>query len=282
MVPYFLLSLILGQPLSLSSLWRLVYGSDQTIDSVTSPHLWFLPCFFLSSITFQFINIIFKKSISRLALVVICGIISCLLDYKNSIVLHVGNISLCLTGHADESSATCYNIGFPFNFNIALTGVVLMYIGSMLRLLYNRYLILTNKKYLLLSIIVCLPLGYFTYRSNLSYVATNWIYPINAISWAVYGNYLLFLFTSVFLSVAYFNIAALVDNRYFAKWGKYTLAIYAFHPFILNILNRVAKSMNIDYLSVNGVIEIYSLLILFISIGLIPLIRKIDKHLIGE
>ena len=40
--------------------------------------------------------------------------------------------------------------------------------------------------------------------------------------------------------------------------------------------------MKVDILNVYGPLEIYTLLILIICIVSIPIIRKIDNHLIGE
>ena len=281
-IPYLLLALIFGNPLNVSTLFRILWGSDQTVDSVTSSHLWFLPCFFISSFIYQILFIIIKKPTFRLLIIILMGTISSLLDYNSTITIQLGGALIYLSGHAETSALSIYNLGFPFDLNVAFTGIVFMYMGTVLKKMYDRYELLENKQYLLASITLIFPLGFLFYKLNMGYVTTTWIYAINAISWAVYGNYLYFLLASFLLSVAFLNVAALINNKYFARWGQYTLAIYAFHPFIMYSLNRYMQAMKVDILNVYGPLEIYTLLILIICIVSIPIIRKIDNHLIGE
>ena len=165
------------------------------------------------------------------------GTISSLLDYNSTITIQLGGALIYLSGHAETSALSIYNLGFPFDLNVAFTGIVFMYMGTVLKKMYDRYELLENKQYLLASFL---------------------------------------------LSVAFLNVAALINNKYFARWGQYTLAIYAFHPFIMYSLNRYMQAMKVDILNVYGPLEIYTLLILIICIVSIPIIRKIDNHLIGE
>ena len=114
--PFFLLCLIFGPPLSIPTLIRLIYGRTAGMEGTA--HLWFLPCFFLSAILFQVINIVLRlKNFSCFLVFVFLGFISSVLDYESGISFNVGSKILHFTGYGTSDSLHLY-WGFPYTMNV--------------------------------------------------------------------------------------------------------------------------------------------------------------------
>lgn len=178
------------------------------------------------------------------------------------------------TGRSDGSE---YFLGMPFLINVAFSGIVFIYIGFLLRKLIERVSSITKKKWSLAIMIVCTLVGYVLYRIN------NGDTTLLAMSQADYGNYALFITTSVLLGISTLMLAILIDNPLFAKYGQYTMSIYAFHLAIVFIPTLIFKICPIcinNYPELKGIV--YGAIILIVSCVLIPFIQKIDSNLIGE
>ena len=118
---------------------------------------------------------------------------------------------------------------------------------------------------------------------RIKYFANEGNNHLLAMSYAQYGTYIYFFIGALSLSVFVILVSRLVDNRYFAKYGKYTLPIYAFHLVLVFVPDFLFKILHVDMSAlpeIKGVV--YGTIVLGVSCLLIPLIRKIDSNLIGE
>lgn len=275
LIPFALLSCIFGHPLTTDFLPRLLYGRITGVGGIA--HLWFLPCFFISAVLFNLLFLIINDKWLRIFIVTISGAISASLDYDSDVMINIGTRTLHLTGFSSNPSGVEMFWGFPYTFNVALSGVVLMYIGHVLRMLFDRAKVVANKGRCLVIAIFCFTLGTFTYYSNQQFITDDFPYKLITMSWAIYGNYLLFMITSVLLTVSVLCVSALIDNPITAKYGKSTMEIYAFHPFIMSF---VGITLSLSHIPLAGGFT-NSVLTLVICCLLIPLIRTIDPALVG-
>lgn len=106
---------------------------------------------------------------------------------------------------------------------------------------------------------------------------------LTAMSYGKYGNYIYFILSSVLLSSATFLIALLIDNPLFAKYGKLTLPIYAFHLIAVGAVNMIySHSVELLFESYNLMAVAVGTVSLIITCAIIPIIRGVDSNLIGE
>lgn len=275
MVTFVLLSLIFGPPLSLPYLIRvLFYG--RTAGVIGTEHLWFLPCFFLSALIFNILIIATRREIYRFGIVCVLGVISSFLCYESNICINLGSKVLHLTGYGYSNEIDLY-WGFPYTFNVSLTGCVLMYIGLILRKVFERFKVIEKKRLYIPVGFVCLLVGSVGYYINQSLLNNDFVFKLITMSHAIYGNYLLFLLVSTCLTITTICIACHVNNALFSRYGKETMAIYAFHPFIMGIVGFAFSILCIP--DFDGIIK--SVFTILICCLLIPIIRKIDPALVG-
>ena len=274
-VPFALLSCMFGHPLTTDFLPRLIYGRISGVNGIA--HLWFLPCFFFSAVLFNAIFILIKNNWFRLLCVAICGILSAYLSYDTDICVHIGLKTIHLTGYSPDPTAGELYWGFPYTANVALTGVVLMYIGTVLRRCFEKLSIIASKGLCALVAITSLTIGALSYHLNQEFITNDFLFKLITMSWAIYGNYLLFLITSVLLSVSVLCLSVLIDNPVTSKYGKSTMEIYAFHPFVMSFAGILLSLLHIP---LSGGLS-NSVLTLLICCLLIPIIRTIDPALVG-
>lgn len=275
LVPYFLLSLILGNAINQKGLVFLAYGSIQSITGVTSTHLWFLPCYFLAVWLFNVLEILTSRVKWMLSFVILLMLLfAAYFDSAKELMITVGAYHIHFTGNDVTIGKNIY-LGFPLAFNVAFTAIVFIYIGMYIR----RFLMMIESKCFLQIIvgISSLVIGV------IAYVANDGNDRLLAMSYAQYGTYVYFLIAAISLSVFVILLSKLVDNRCFAKYGKYTLPIYAFHLALAFVPEYLFKALHIDmneFQEIKGLV--YGTIILAVSCLLIPMIRKIDSNLIGE
>ena len=149
LVPYFMWALIWSQ-LSIKNITNIFYGSNETLEYI-NPHLWFLPCMFLSSVMFELIRwgaIKFKKNkyLVYILTIFICMIACVLLPIKNS--------------------------GYPFGANIAICATIFIALGNIIKDVVKK----VDKVYILLIIMAISLIGIYFYKYNLSskYRACNY------------------------------------------------------------------------------------------------------------
>lgn len=197
--------------------------------------------------------------------------ISAFLNSESSLGISIGHFVLYFTG-VDVNTGNELHLGFPFALNIAFTGMALIYAGYLIRKIFDR---LRYKNWLLILIAIFSAIvGIVLFYSN----AGN--ERLIAMSYAEYGNYMLFFGAAVLLSLVIVILAKFVDNRLFAKYGQYTLAIYGFHLTLTFIGNVMVKFVNIPDANLTAIIV--GTITLVLSCVLIPIIRYIDPYILGE
>ena len=155
-------------------------------------------------------------------------------------------------------------MGMPFSFNVACSGVTFMYIGHLIRVLLDK-----APKVMLMGTL------FFELNGGCNH--------LTAMSYGSYGNYIYFILSSVLLGSATLLIALLIDNPLFAKYGKLTLPIYAFHLLVVGAVNMVYTHGIALYLgSYNLKAIVVGSVSLIDTCSIIPIIRAIDSNLIGE
>lgn len=195
-------------------------------------------------------------------------------DSTKDCMIPLGAHSIHLTGNGVTTGKNFY-MGFPLAFNVAFTAIVFIYIGTYIR----RFLLLIEKRRFMQLVVTILSLC----LGIIAYVANEGNNHLLAMSYAQYGTYLYFLIGALSLSVFVILVSRLVDNRCFAKYGKYTLPIYAFHLALIFVPDYLFKILHVDMTAIPEIKGIvYGTIILAVSCLLIPLIRKIDSNLIGE
>ena len=111
LIPYFLFAMILCFGKNTYYDWiNILYGSRNSLfASSTFTPLWFLPCFFVSSIVFILVNKI-ERSLLRIITILI-----------------VGSLGYLLSG------IDVVSWKWPFNLDVAFVGVMLMGLGNLLK-----------------------------------------------------------------------------------------------------------------------------------------------------
>lgn len=222
LVPYLLLAFILGNPFSVQSVPFVLYGDIHALAGVTSTHLWFLPCYFMAVILYNLLEIILKNKWLFVVAIIVMGLSSHLLDSQHHLVVNILGYTIHLTGNGVTEGKHLY-IGLPFAINVAFSGMVLIYIDTILRKVIDRVPDIKKPCVAIPCIIVCITIGTGCFYYN------DGAERLLAMSMADYGNYFLFIGAAVFLGFATILISMFVDNPLFSKFGKYTFPIYAFH-----------------------------------------------------
>ncbi len=275
LVPYFLLAFILGKGLSIITLPYVLWGSLQSLVGVSSTHLWFLPCYCVAVLLFGLLFDImpktkYSKVLSR-GIILILTVISALLNSERDLSLTLGGYQFFFTGLGVTTTKAFY-IGFPFAINVAFTGMSFIYAGYLIRKLFE--MISSNKLILIVIGVVCASLGTFLFFQN------NGNERLIAMSYAQYGNYLLFVSTAILLSVSAIVLSLFIDNRIFSKYGQYTMSIYGFHLVLIFVGHKITIFMNCPDANINAIL--IGTITLVISCAIIPVIRFIDPYILGE
>lgn len=275
LVPYLLLAFILGEGLGVRTLSFVAWGSLQSLNGVSSTHLWFLPCYFTAVLIFGLLFDSIPKAkwskVVRGGVIALLSIISAFLNSDNAVGLSIGNYVLHFTG-LGENSANEFYLGFPFALNVSFTGVALIYVGYLIRLLFDR---IEDKNWLMVLIAILSAIaGIILFYSN----AGN--ERLIAMSYAQYGNYVLFFGAAVLLSIVVLIMAKFIDNKVFSKYGQYTLAIYGFHLTLTIVGSKLMKILHVTNPNISAIV--IGTITLVLSCALIPIIRYIDPYILGE
>lgn len=255
-LPYFLLVFILGYGLSIKNFFLAAYGTGWSLYNPDTVHLWFLPCFFLSAVIFEIIRAKINVNTDMggakwisvtlvIAIMIGFGAFSAFFDFDRDCMIKLGSNQIHLTGFTKAPSSNEYYIGFPFSLNVALSGVIFMFIGSMLRKLVEIVSFSERKGMAFVTFVICGALGFFTFILNQHNITPKFELPVVSMGAAVYGKYLLFLITSVLLSIATIGLAVLINNKLFSRIGKHTMEIYAFHCMFVGFIIYHIREFNI-------------------------------------
>lgn len=208
--------------------------------------------------------------------ILVLALISALLDCNADIVVYVRDYIVHITGYGiiDDKH---YCIGFPFGLNVALSGCLFIYIGNVLSTIINRCEMFKIHSVRIITFVISVIIGIYFYILN------DGDNKLIAMSLAKYGNYCYFVTTAFFFSFATVLISMYINNPVFAKYGKYTLAIYGFHlslTFIPHIICRIINLNIENNAELKGLL--FGSIVLIVSCIIIPFIRKVDSNLIGE
>lgn len=276
-VPYFLLAFILGSSFSIKSLCFVGYGAIQALNNITSTHLWFLPCYFISVLIYNMLAYQFKgHKILLLFCFLLLAVISAWADFDSNISWTFLGKTLYFTGNGQSSSTQLY-LGMPFALNVAFSGCLFIYIGSLIRKCSDRFMFLHKTSKSLYVFVATIIIGFCGFIYN------DGDEKLLAMSLAEYGNYVLFVLTVICFSIATIILAKWVDNPLFAKYGKYTMPIYGFHLVLTFIPKLFYKILGIpieSHIELKGILS--GSVVLVVACLLIPIIRNIDSNLIGE
>lgn len=275
LVPYLLLAFILGEGLGVRTLPFVAWGSLQSINGVSSTHLWFLPCYFIAVLLFGLLFDTLPKTmwakVVRGGVIIILSATSAFLNSENAVGLSIGNYVFHFTG-LGENTANEFYLGFPLALNVAFTGMALIFVGYLISMIFAR---ISNQNWILILVAILSAIaGIVLFYSN----AGN--ERLIAMSYAQYGNYILFFGAAVLLSLAVLIIAKFIDNRLFSKCGQYTLAIYGFHLTLTFVGNKLISIIHITDPNLSAII--IGTITLILSCVLIPIIRYIDPYILGE
>ena len=268
LVPYLLYALIYCKGADLNNYKYIFYGSIFSLRKAGSVGaMWFLTCMFSASIIYQIITNICSSiknkkisNISLIAIIVLCGCISSYFDYNRM-----------------------PKIGLPFQVNVALSGVVFMFVGNFVSKLYKvfseKYNMLKMKRVLLPISIIILILGSFLYKLNFeAFTFEKYNFGV-VMGEAWYGNYIVFLLNAIICSIGIILLSMVIDNKFLGYFGKNTIIILYFHTH--------ADSLTRKYITTDLTAGTYKYfvnsILVFLEMGLIiPIINKFFPNLAGK
>lgn len=253
LVPYFLFALILcfGSKGYLD--WPyIMYGSRNALsESFSFTPLWFLPCFFLSTIIVHVIWNGVKENATSFCLV--CCAVGILGFILGSIVP---------------------SLGFPFSFDVAMVGVLLIAIGRTFKcnIMGGVFLMLLGSILSFLNLPESLTTGNPHVEMSISHYGNEVLFLFNACS-IVIGM------TSVFTYLSHGKLIRLIAPV--VTWiGKYSLAILCLHGLFIKPINRIISSLPINIEWLTNLLT--TILVLIICYPIICFVKKYTPNLIGN
>lgn len=273
-IPYIIFEMMYDG-LTLDSFIKALYGSNQTVDT-----LWFFPTYMSSVILYDIIEISIKRFSDvnrryiRFALSVLFFLLASITQYSSDLDFNIAHTIIHLTGFSTGEKGHFW-LGFPFSLNIAFMVYVLISFGRLFRWGGQKLSKSVNKVNVLILCVILYVIGYLCYKANLDYVP-NWKYNFTAISFAAYGNELLFMLSSVLLSFATICLSYIVDNNLFQKYGKITLGIYLVHVFYNRSISEIC--LILDYVFMP---EIKFVFVLLLTIPTVLFLNKYLPSLMG-
>ena len=264
-IPYLIWAILLSLPnISLLSIPRILYGTHQSIATVSNSSLWFLPVLFLSTIlldTIIFFFTIKHNYTSKLPIILPILLIIALLIPSQATIQEI------LSGH-----------NLPFGLDIVPMAATFMLSGYLTKSFILRY---NFSPYLLRAIapITITLITFFGLNNNTSYVlmAEN-----------RYGNFCYF-FVAAISGITISSIASFFISRYtknlsklMQKIGENTLIIFILQRYTLALTNEAITSIpafhipNIMIIPINIFITIPTCLIISIFV------KKYTPILVGN
>lgn len=264
-IPYLLFALLLarGSIIDNSFILDVIWGTrNSLVHGRSSSTLWFLTCFFLSSILFNLIYLFYNKSQNvkkkyyLIATVIILAIVGNICDYS----LFPGN-------------------GLFWGMNIAITGTVLMFIGKLIKTVMP--IILEKKAFIKYTFVLLLFVCASSWMLNTSALNNKeWHYVVMAVGF--YGNYFLFLISAIGSSCLLLLLAKIITNKWFEYIGENTLFFIGFEEIAIKIAINVLQSLQISSLSFIFTCVLTSIIAMILTLLLIPLINSFIPNLVGK
>lgn len=266
-IPFILYSLIWADGSDVSIYKYILYGTIFSLNKVKSKGtMWFLTCMFSATIIYQIIinikNSIKNKKIKYLVLgsiLVICAVISSYFNFNRM-----------------------PNLGMPFNINIALSAVVIMFAGNYISKLYNvcknKFKILESRLIILGMSVLMLFIGMYLHKLNFQ-AFTIEKYNLGVImAEAWYGNYVIFIVNSIICSIGIVLLSIVIDNKVLRFFGQNTLIILFFHGQTLGIATQITSKLPVGIYKcfLNSIISFLQMILI------IPIINKFFPNLAGK
>ena len=246
-----------------------VFGWNH-INTFMVPSMLFYSCYYLR-IYNEFYKERYDEHYNLGGVIILLSTISALLNDGRNITWSVGKFVFHFTGLGETTDNEFY-IGFPFAINIAFSGVLFIFMGLIFRKIYE--VIKKETIWLMISGVIAIIVGsvfFYLNRGNEVLIA---------MSYAHYGNYFLFILTAILLSFATLILSRYIDNRLFAKFGQYTLAIHGFHLTLTFVGNQFVNIIHLGNANLKAIVV--GTITLALSCLVIPVIRYIDSNLLGE
>lgn len=268
MVPYFIFSIlflipyfIFGNDVNsainsegkfnlLLLLKEIIYGTGANGALKQNTSLWFLPALFSTEVFYK----VLMKKITKLNPYL-----------KFLILLLISYLSTKIT------------VIMPWGINTALTLTLFFYLGIVMKKNHTIEKISKNKWYFLVIIILSISC-LFLYQYNITVSCVNY----------QYGNYVIFLFISIVISLFILLISYKIKNSKILEFiGKNTLSILLFHKIIILIFQTkipFSKSILLTGTSYKCIIIaiMISILAIVISILIGTIIQKYFPYLYGK
>lgn len=263
MIPYFMFSLIYCFGCGGLQDWGCVfYGSRNSLYFVKCyTPLWFLPCFFLSSILFD----IFKRIPNNLLFNIICVV--------------SGAFGILLSNLSFKPA-----LGWPFSLDAAFVGVSLMWIGSMIGSMacHNSSFKIVERKF-----IFCLMggIGSVVGLINRPVSLTQGLNHIE-MSIGSFGNPVMFYISATLITLFLIMLCGLFNIKIkFSKaiyyCGRNSLAILCVHSLLISIVNIFIKILHLEIDTF--VLPCFkALLVLMVSVPLIIFFKKYIPCAVGR
>ncbi len=267
MVPYFIWCFIYANGLNSFNrhfFYGILYGSNLILGEINNNRvLWFLPCFFLSIIIYQFLtnfNYILSKR----------GIQPSFVSFIQCIIL--GFLTISLTNKK--------KFGFPLSFDVSCTGVIYMLFGYFLKPIIETLYSLNNL--FKLSICLCLLIiCFFVSNFNISPYSIG-----TCMALGDYGkSYVLYIFNSLLGVIGILSLSMLLENiEIFAWFGKGSIFFMSSHYIFLQLTIPVAvEIIKIIPFFYNELLPLYSDIVLhIISIPFLFLVEIYAPILMGK
>lgn len=263
LVPYILCALILcfGSR-GLLDWGYLLYSSRDSIAEANSfTPLWFLPCFFISTIVFHVIDKVSKKSI--------------VLFYLLAFVLAA--VGFCLGRYR-----YVFGLGYPGNIDVALVCVLIMSVGHCCKSLNisNVGLLCVGGALLAVGIVLS--------QQNLPLSLTEGN-PHVELSISSYGNVLLFLLNASILCLAVVCLCraiiwyALLPKgaiRILSFYGANTISVLCFHGILLTILKNAINLLGIKLFGFEPLV--ITIIIFLVLYPIILFVNSSLPNLVGK
>ena len=265
LVPFFLLAFVLGErPDNPRVFFDILYGSAQTLGRSSAAHLWFLPCYFVSVLSFSGLESIRTKSgVGKFIFSVLLSIAMLF-----SVVFSLGTI---------DSPFADYRKSLPWSINAAMSGVVMIYIGMVLSRV-NSFIFSVSKPkaFFLFLLATCIGIA-----SSCSTISGNQFISMAS---SDYGFYPIYICRIAIMSFAILFLSRTIDNKCFSYAGRYTLLIYGIHIVIMGGITAICKliwedGIIMDIPLMSGILK--TIVTVAVCTLLVPFFRQYLPEFIG-
>ncbi len=272
-IPFLLFALIFCKG-DFSSWAYIAYGSRNALNVAgTYTVLWFLPCFLMAVLVFATLMNIGHKSKPYYII-------------SGGVILLLVAVKICEYAKGKEPMLAEY--GYPFNFDMALVGVVFMVAGYYFRQIIDW--LNAQKQWVLLAIVAVLfVVTGFTAFMNLP-ESLNPVCPHVEMSVGAMGNWGLFFMNALLMSFAMIGFSVLID-RWIARKklllfiGQNSLTILCIHGMILLAASKILPKVGLTGVSDGALLlqgAVSYLIVIAVSIPLIMVIKRFAPNLVGK